>query len=121
MIKGYKGTYDYKCIDQKYEIGQEYKMNEKPQVCVKGFHYCIDASDTLYYYPYKENFKLLEIEDLNPEQTLKGAIYDIRCSNHINIIREINDPDELLKLLGPNYWERTPEQAIENYNGIYCG
>lgn len=121
MTKGYKGTYDYKCIDQVYEIGQEYKINGQLSIHEVGFHYCVDASDTLCYYPYKRNFRLLEVEDLNPEQTLKGPIFDIRCSNHIKIVREINDPDELLKLLGEDYWERTPEQAMESYDAIYCG
>jgi hypothetical protein len=121
MTKGYKGCYDFTCLGFKYEVGQEYKMEGKLFICDRGFHYCVDPSDTLCYYPYEKRFKLLEILDLNPTETLKGAVHDIRCSNHIKIIREINDPDELLKLLGENYWERTLEQSYKSYDAIYSG
>ena len=46
MTKGYKATWNYKCLDQIYEIGQEYKLNEEPSLCVKGFHYCLNTKDT---------------------------------------------------------------------------
>jgi len=62
---GYKATYNYKCRDQVYEVGQEYKIDEKPIICKKGFHYCMNAVSTLDYYPIKPDFKLLEIENLS--------------------------------------------------------
>ncbi len=96
MTKGYKATYNYKCRDQTYEIGQEYKLDDKPIICVYGFHYCLDAKDTLLYYFYNYKFKLLEIEDLNLIDTI--ILDDKSCSNHIKIIREITDPDELLQI-----------------------
>ncbi len=97
MTKGYKATYNYKCLNQTYEIGQEYKLNEKPILCQSGFHYCLDAKDTLTYYAYNHEFKLLEIEDLSNYTITEGLK---SCSNHIKIIREISDPDELFQLLG---------------------
>lgn len=100
MTKGYKGTYNYRCLNQIYEIGQEYKMDEKPQVCVKGFHYCKNAKYVPCYYEFFPNFKLLEIEDLSDETVHE---FDKSCSNHIKIVREITDPDELLNLLGVYY------------------
>lgn len=97
MTKGYKATYDYKCIDQFYEIGKEYKLEDKPSLCERGFHYCKDAKDTLdYYHPY-QSFKLLEIEDLNTNDTVQG--HNKYCSNYIKIIREVADPKELMQLL----------------------
>jgi YD repeat-containing protein len=94
----YKATYNYKCLDQTYEIGQEYKMDQKPLICKVGFHYCDRAKDTLTHYDYDSFFKLLEIEDLNPSETIRQ--HDKSCSNHIRIVREITDPTELLNLLG---------------------
>lgn len=96
MTKGYKATYNYKCREQLYEIGQEYKMDEKPMICSSGFHYCLFARQVLKYYDYNSQFKLLEIEDLS-EDTVK--LSDKSCSNHIKAIREITDPDELYELL----------------------
>ncbi len=101
MTKGYKATYNYKCLNQTYEIGQEYKLDEKPILCQDGFHYCLNAENTLSYYPLVPDFKLLEIEDLNPNDTITG--YEKSCSNHIKIIREITDPEELFSLLGKQY------------------
>lgn len=107
MTKGYKATYNYKCLNQTYEVGQEYKIEGKPQICVKGFHYCNNAMNVLIYYPIKPTFKLLEIQDLNTSESDFQYDYDSlsskSCSNHIKIIREINDPDELMHLLGKNF------------------
>ena len=98
MIKGYKATRNYKCFNQIYEVGQEYTINQKPILCSKGFHYCLNARNTLNYYPYNHEFKLLEIEDLNPYSSITDGHKS--CSNHIKIIKEITDPEELLQLLG---------------------
>ena len=97
MTKGYKATHDYKCRDQTYEIGQEYKLDEKPILCKYGFFFCINAEHTLAYYNYNHKLKLLEIEDLSNDTVTN---YDKSCSNHIRIVREITDPDELMQLLG---------------------
>jgi YD repeat-containing protein len=109
MNIGYKATWNYKCLNQLYEIGQEYKLDGPPILCEKGFHYCKIAQLVLSYYNYDKGFKLLEIEDLSDE-TIHNYIlnerhhepteYDKSCSNHIRIIREITDPDELFGLLG---------------------
>ena len=97
---GYKATYNYKCLNQTYEVGQEYKIDEKPVICKVGFHYCKAAKGVLTYYPIKPGFKLLEIEDIS-----KDTIHqeDKSCSNHIKIIREITDSDELMQLLGKSF------------------
>lgn len=110
MTKGYKATYNYRCKNQVYEVGQEYKLNEKPIMCVRGFHYCKNAKDTLNYYAYTHAFKLLEIEDLSCSVFHKICLSifffwrkkknDKSCSNHIRIVREITNPNELFQLLG---------------------
>jgi YD repeat-containing protein len=97
---GYKATYNYKCRGQLYEIGKEYKMDHKPILCTVGFHYCKAARSVLRYYDYSLDFKLLEIDDLSEDTDSSG---DKSCTNHIKIIREITDPDELLNLLNVYY------------------
>ena len=96
MTKGYKATYNYKCLNQIYEVGQEYKLDCTPVICKSGFHYCLNAKHTLYYYNYNHKFKLLEIEDLSNNTITED---DKSCSNHIKVIREITDPEELMQLL----------------------
>lgn len=127
MTKGYKATYNYECLDQLYKVGREYKLDEKPKMCVQGFHYCKDAKDTLdYYYPY-QSFKLLEIEDLNPTDTVTRN--NKSCSNYIKIIREITDPKELMKLLDNKvyvyknriiYYESSYDGTKLYNDGIIC-
>lgn len=98
MVKGYKATYNYKCRNQLYEVGQEYKMNETPSLCTKGFHYCSNAVDVLYYYNFLSCFKLLEIEDLSADTVQDPIFGEKSCTNHMKIIREIVG-QELLDLL----------------------
>lgn len=100
MIKGYKATYNYKCRDQVYEIGREYKLDQKPKMCNYGFHYCLEADNTLRYYTLASDFKLLEIEDLSSDTITD---YDKSCSNHIRIIREITNKEELFQLFQQEY------------------
>lgn len=97
MTIGYKATHNYQCRDKIYKLGQEYKLEYDPVICDRGFHYCKNAKDVLNYYYYLSVFKLLEIEDLNPEES--DHYYDKSCSNHIRIVREISDKDELMNLL----------------------
>ena len=62
-MKAYKATYDYKCLDQTYEVGKTYS-SDRLEICNHGFHYCNNQKDTLNYYPYKKEFILLEVEPL---------------------------------------------------------
>lgn len=119
MTKGYKATYNFKCLDQLYEIGQEYKLDHKPEICVKGFHYCVKAIQTIMYYPINRNFKLLEIEDLNPADTITED--DKSCSNHIKIIREITDSVEQINLTGRawNYDKSKRMFSLQNVHSFW--
>lgn len=98
MIKGYKATYNYKCRNQLYEVGQEYKMDKKPIMCTQGFHYCEQAIDVLNYYNFLSCFKLFEIEDLSENTEVDCILSSKSCSNHIKVTREIVG-EELLDLL----------------------
>jgi hypothetical protein len=113
----YKATYNYKCRNQTYEIGQEYKIDEMPMICYRGFHYCINPKNVLTYYPITSDFKLLEIEDLSNDTFHKD---DKSCSNHIKIIREITDKDELFSLLGVEHTfdEKGNELKVKDSNGF---
>lgn len=113
MTKGYKATYNYQCRNQMYEIGQEYKLDEEPIICLRGFHYCKNAKDTLKYYSYNQKLKLLEIEDLSAVSVVD---YDKSCSNHIKIIREIVDLEELFELLGCVYTYNESGQELYHKN-----
>lgn len=115
---GYKATYNYKCKNQLYEVGQEYKIDQPLEICKIGFHYCKVAKDVLFYYPIKSSFKLLEIEDLSDDTINNG---DKSCSNHIKVIREITHSDELLQLLGLSitYNENTVIFKVSNLKCWY--
>jgi len=64
-MKAYKATYDLKCRDQQYEVGQTYKINKEIRICKTGFHFCYDIKDTLNYYDIKLNLVIIEIEILS--------------------------------------------------------
>jgi hypothetical protein len=98
MVKGYKATYNYKCRNQLYEVGQEYKIDKKPMLCTQGFHYCEQATDVLSHYNFLSCFKLLEIEDLSSDTEVDRMCGGKSCTNHIKITREIVG-QELLDLL----------------------
>lgn len=118
MTKGYKATYNFKCLNQIYEIGQEYKLDHKPEMCVSGFHYCLNAIQTIRYYPINKEFKLLEIEDLSSNTVTDD---NKSCSNHIKIIREITDSVEQINLTGRawRYIEETRTFAMQDVHSYW--
>lgn len=85
MKKGYKATYNFKCMDLTYEVGKEYKITDK-KLCSHGFHYCEVLDDTLEFYEYNEDLVLLEIEDLDKD-SVKGSGKVV--SDHIKILRVV--------------------------------
>ncbi len=90
-MKGYKVfNSDWTCRGFQYEVGKTYEMDEKPIICVQGFHFCKNLKDCFYYYPFREDTKIAEVEMLgdfdidNYEHTSKV------CTNKIKILREIH-------------------------------
>ena len=50
-MKGYKAfNKNMKCRGMQYEEGKTYEMEENPECCSKGFHFCENPMDTLNYY-----------------------------------------------------------------------
>lgn len=93
-MKGYKVfNSDWTCRGFQYEVGKTYEIDEKPIICVQGFHFCKDLKDCFYYYPFREDTKIAEVEMLgdfdidNYEHTSKV------CTNKIKILREIHFED----------------------------
>ena len=84
-MKGYKATYDFKCKNLTYEIGKTYIHEGELILCQQGFHFCKNPDDLLFYYPYKKELKLLEIEIL-------GNViddYNKSVTNKLKVITEI--------------------------------
>ena len=99
IIKAYKGfNSDLTCRDFQYEIGKEYEVDGKIELCKHGFHACISPLDVFRYY-------LLEDENHNHnlarfcEVELSGEICDERknvycdtkiASSKIKIVKELS-------------------------------
>jgi hypothetical protein len=92
---GFKATYNFICLNHKFEIGKTYELPRTPIPCEYGFHYCVKPIDVLEYYPIQHDFRLLEIEDLG-ESIVKE---DKTVTNKIRIIREI-PKEEYYQLFG---------------------
>ena len=95
-MKGYKATYDFKCKNLTFEIGKIYIFEGDLILCKQGFHFCKNPDDLLFYYPYKKELKILEIEVL-------GDVIDEgnkSVTNKLKVIREIpfNDWNDLFNL-----------------------
>lgn len=86
MIIGYKGTYNFTCLNHKYEIGQSYELPYYPIPRQYGFHYCKNPKHVLGYYHITPDFKLIEIEDLIKDTKTE---YDKRVTNKLRVIREV--------------------------------
>ena len=51
IIKGYKMfNHDWTCQGFKYKVGKTYKIEGKPELCKKGFHFCEKLEDCFRYY-----------------------------------------------------------------------
>jgi hypothetical protein len=120
---GYKAAYDYKCLNQSYMVGQEYKMDEKPIVCKKGFHYCKDIKGIFEYYSMGYKTNVFEIEDLNHTETAADDnvfyMYTKYATNHIKIVRELSDFELVEKLkLYALIWEDANKNKILTYKTL---
>lgn len=50
---GYKGfDKDLCCRGFQYEVGKVYEMEDAPDLCIRGFHFCTRLSDVDIYYPF---------------------------------------------------------------------
>jgi len=88
--KAYKAfNKDWTCRDFKYKVGKTYKIDEKPVICVQGFHACYELKDCLLYYPVNEDTKFAEVKILGNTNTDVRSNDSKVCTNKIKIVREI--------------------------------
>ncbi|MCK9273359.1 hypothetical protein M0P65_07525 [Candidatus Gracilibacteria bacterium] len=83
---GYKATYNGKCLDQLYEVGQTYTLDGELLMCERGFHFCEDLFDVFDYYPPNKNIKVFKVEALGNIKTKS----DKSVTNKIKILEEVN-------------------------------
>lgn len=87
-MKGYKVfNEDWTCRDFKYEVGETYEMEESPQCCGRGFHFCTNLADCFNYYSFNTNNKVAEVEALG--EIDKDNDDTKHCTNKIKIVREL--------------------------------
>ena len=87
-MKGYKVfNEDWTCRDFKYEVGKTYEMEESPQCCDRGFHFCTNLADCFNYYSFNTNNKVAEVEALG--EIDKDNDDTKHCTNKIKIVREL--------------------------------
>ena len=102
-MKGYKGfNQNMTCRGFQYEIGKEYEMSGKIELCKRGFHFYKNIIDVRNYYSIENKDVILcEIEATG--KVIEG---DNKCvTNKIKIIREINK--EEMYILGNEGSENT--------------
>lgn len=109
MTTGYKAAFNYKCLNQKYAVGETYKTNEKPIICKQGFHYCRKLNNVFMFYPMSWKTNVFEIKDLS-EDTVTGekwaGLPPIKsATNNMEIVQELYDID-IIEIIGlKHYWE----------------
>lgn len=88
-MKGYKVFHpDWTCRGFQYEVGKEYKMEEEPVRCERGFHFCTKLIDCFEYYSFNPNNKVAEIEAFG--KIAGGGDDSKHCTNGIRIVRELS-------------------------------
>ena len=103
-IKGYKiFDSDWKCRDFQYKMGETYEIKEKPVLCEKGFHFCIDILDCFKYYDCVRWNHIAEVEAIGDCTKSKDGCTKI-ATNKIKIIKEIewNEISTIAKSYGVN-------------------
>lgn len=110
-MKAYKGTYDQKCLNFRFEVDKTYTFNGKIELCSQGFHCCLQPKQVISYYPMQEDFQLMEVEVLDSYIPTNDKL----VTNKLKIIRII-PKDETEKLLNLSY---PIKQYDERHNLIY--
>ena len=94
-MRGYKFMEsDMTCRGFQYEVGKEYSLKDKLQICETGFHFCENPFDCLWYYDnIKGNKRLFLVEALGEVITDD----DKSVTNKIKIIEEIKDIEKFFE------------------------
>lgn len=94
-IKGYKVfNHDWTCRGFQYTCPGIFEEDVDPEVCERGFHFCLNLADCFGYYPFNPENKVAEIICLG-KIAGKG---DKCCTNKIEIVRELTW-EEVLRLV----------------------
>ena len=88
-MKGYKFMEsDMTCNGFQYEVGEEYTLKGKLEICESGFHFCKNPFDCLGYYDNIEGDKRLFLVEALGEVITED---DKSVTNKIKILEEIKD------------------------------
>ncbi len=95
IVKGYKVfNPDWTCRGFQYTCPGIFEEDVDPEVCERGFHFCLNLADCFNYYPFNPENKVAEIICLS-----KIAGEDNKfCTNKIEIVRELTW-EEVLRLV----------------------
>lgn len=126
---GYKAAYNYKCLNQWYEVGDTYSFDEKPILCKRGFHYCKNLGNVFLFYSMGPRTNIFEIKALgdidydrndiceDPDEDM--FIYKY-ATNSIKIVRELSDLEIIGKLnLTHEYDEINRILTYKTINGFW--
>ena len=88
-MRGYKMMEsDMTCMGFQYEVGEEYFLENKLQICENGFHFCENPFNCLEYYSNIKGDKRLFLVEAFGEVITKG---NKSVTNKIKIIEEIHN------------------------------
>ncbi len=89
-ITGYKAfNKDWTCRGFQYEVEKTFTMEEKPECCNQGFHFCTNVADCFKHYA--NNPKLTKIALVEALGDIDKEEDDSKCStNKIKILKEIS-------------------------------
>ena len=88
-MKGYKAfEKDLTCRGFQYEVGKEYEMDESPEPCERGFHFCETIANCYQFYPMEDDTRICEIEALGEIKTDDDVKF---CTNNIRIVAEVTE------------------------------
>lgn len=65
-VEGYKGTKEdlSTCYNFQYELNKRYEIDEEPEVCKRGFHFCLKLSDVFEYYNVEKSHRFFKVKAL---------------------------------------------------------
>ena len=113
-MKGYKVfNNDWTCQGYQYEVGQTYEMPQKPKLCERGFHFCLELQDCFKYYDAVQWNKIAEVEALGEIDGPESDCSKV-ATNKIKVVREI-DWAEIPKVIkdGVNW-----SDGVNGSNGV---
>ena len=107
-MRGYKlMKSDMTCVWFQYEIGKEYSLKGKLEICRNGFHFCENPFDCLYYYNNIKGDMRLFIIEASGKVITEG---NKSVTDKIKIIEEITDIEK--------FFDENIDNFMVNYYGL---